>query len=300
MENLTHALYMAFAVFVFIIAFTLTLYMVNKLNKQIWTALTLVLFGFAGNNNVNAEGSEIMNHRIAVKGSFSMPFTKYDDTFNKLTGLAGNDAKKSENFKWAAGGGVEYDYFFNPYFGLGGEGLAGYQKLAKYSFGKATATPAKESEEAKPAGEAKKEEGKEVVFSGFYLNPSLVLSSNFLTDGFTFDEEEGCASSLKAGANVKIGANFNFGKVDYSKVDGFSDEKKQAKLPLCTFAVEPSLYAELPLGLGLEVGYRMGLFGDILKVKDFDGCEVSFELESDSMCHAGGISSTIIVVIVIL
>jgi len=39
MENLTHALYMAFAVFVFIIAFTLTLYMVNKLNS---TAKTLV------------------------------------------------------------------------------------------------------------------------------------------------------------------------------------------------------------------------------------------------------------------
>lgn len=251
--------------------------MVNKLNKQIWTALTLVLFGFAG-NSAKAEGSEIMNHRIAVKGSFSMPFTKYDDTFNKLTGLAGNDAKKSENFKWAAGGGIEYDYFFNPYFGLGVEVLAGYQKLAKYDFGKATETSAKDGE-AKPAGEAKKEEGKEVVFSGAYLNTNLLLSTNFLADGFTFDEEEGCASSLKAGANVKIGANFNFKKADYSKVDGLSDEKKQAQLPLCTFAVEPSLYAELPLGLGLEVGYRMGLFGDILKVKE--------EKKEDSKATAG-------------
>lgn len=39
MENLTHALYMAFAVFVFIIAFTVCLYLIDKLNI---TAKTLV------------------------------------------------------------------------------------------------------------------------------------------------------------------------------------------------------------------------------------------------------------------
>ena len=44
-------------------------------------------------------------------------------------------------------------------------------------------------------------------------------------------------------------------------------KKKQAQLPTWTLAAEPALYCELPLGLGLEVGYRMGLLKDVLVKK---------------------------------
>ncbi len=217
----------------------------NKYNKQVLLASICAICGI---NTVKAE-SEIMNHRIVVKAGGMLPFTNYDEAFKKVTEVEA----KSENFKFGVGGGVEYEFFINPYFGVGVDVLAGYQKLAQFK--------------------ADQKENKDVFlgFGGFYLNPSLSLISNFIEDGCAFDEEEGCAAGIKAGLKVNLGANLCFCKADYKDIKfggvEVKDEKKQAQLPTCTLAAEPALYCELPLGLGFEVGYRMGLLKDILVKK---------------------------------
>ena len=211
----------------------------SKFNKQVLFASICALFGA---NYVKAAGNDIMNHRIVVKAGGMLPFTNYDDAFNKVADLKD---KKSENFKWGVGGGVEYEFFINPYFGIGVDVFAGYQKLAQY----------------------KADKDKILGFGGFYLNPSLSLISNFIEDGCSFDEEEGCAAGMKAGLKVNLGADLCFGKAEYKDIqfDGKDvADAKQAQLPNWTLAAEPALYCELPLGLGLEVGYRMGLLKDIL------------------------------------
>ena len=210
----------------------------SKFNKQVLFASFCALFGV---KNVIAAGNDIMNHRIVVKAGGMLPFTKYDDAFNKVTGVTA----KSENFKFGVGGGVEYEFFINPYFGIGVDVFAGYQKLAQY----------------------KAENDKILGFGGVYLNPSLSLISNFIEEGCSFDEEEGCAAGLKAGLKVNLGANLCFGKAEYKDIKFGNSEvaaDKQAQLPTWTLAAEPALYCELPLGLGLEVGYRMGLLKDVL------------------------------------
>lgn len=212
----------------------------SKFNKQVLFASICAIFGV---KNVIAAGNDIMNHRIVVKAGGMLPFTKYDDAFNKVTGL--KDNKKSENFKFGVGGGVEYEFFINPYFGIGVDVFAGFQKLAQY----------------------KADSDKILGFGGVYLNPSLSLISNFIEEGCSFDEEEGCAAGLKAGLKVNLGANLCFGKAEYKDIKFGNSEvaaDKQAQLPTWTLAAEPALYCELPLGLGLEVGYRMGLLKDVL------------------------------------
>lgn len=214
----------------------------SKFNKQVLFASICAIFGV---NHVKAAGNDIMNHRIVVKAGGMLPFTNYDDAFNKVTELKG---QKSENFKFGVGGGVEYEFFINPYFGIGVDVFAGYQKLAQY----------------------KAENDKILGFGGVYLNPSLSLISNFIEEGCSFDGEEGCAAALKAGFKVSLGANLCFGKADYNEIkfnNAAVDEKNQAQLPTWTLAAEPALYCELPLGLGLEVGYRMGLLKDVLVKK---------------------------------
>jgi hypothetical protein len=211
----------------------------SKFNKQVLFASICAIFGV---KNVIAAGNDIMNHRIVVKAGGMLPFTKYDDAFNKVTGLTD---KKSENFKFGVGGGVEYEFFINPYFGIGVDVFAGFQKLAQY----------------------KADSDKILGFGGVYLNPSLSLISNFIEEGCSFDEEEGCAAGLKAGLKVNLGANLCFGKAEYKDIKFGNSEvaaDKQAQLPTWTLAAEPALYCELPLGLGLEVGYRMGLLKDVL------------------------------------
>lgn len=213
----------------------------SKFNKQVLFASFCALFGV---KHVKAAGNDIMNHRIVVKAGGMLPFTNYDDAFNKVTGVTA----KSENFKFGVGGGVEYEFFINPYFGIGVDVFAGYQKLAQY----------------------KAENDKILGFGGVYLNPSLSLISNFIEEGCSFDEEEGCAAGLKAGLKVNLGANLCFGKAEYKDIKFGSSEvaaDKQAQLPTWTLAAEPALYCELPLGLGLEVGYRMGLLKDVLVKK---------------------------------
>ena len=78
----------------------------SKFNKQVLFASICAIFGV---NNVKAKGNDIMNHRIVVKAGGMLPFTNYDDAFNKVTELKD---KKSENFKFGFGGGVEYDSSF--------------------------------------------------------------------------------------------------------------------------------------------------------------------------------------------
>lgn len=211
----------------------------SKFNKQVLFASICAIFGV---KHVKAAGNDIMNHRIVVKAGGMLPFTNYDDAFNKVAELKD---KKSENFKWCVGGGVEYEFFINPYFGIGVDVFAGYQKLAQY----------------------KADSDKILGFGGFYLNPSLSLISNFIEEGCSFDEEEGCAAGIKAGLKVNVGANLCFGKAEYKDIKFGNSEvaaDKQAQLPTWTLAAEPALYCELPLGLGLEVGYRMGLLKDVL------------------------------------
>lgn len=217
----------------------------SKFNKQVLFASICALFGA---NYVKAAGNDIMNHRIVVKAGGMLPFTNYDDAFNKVVELKD---KTSANFKFGVGGGVEYEFFINPYFGIGVDVFAGYQKLAQY----------------------KADNDKILGFGGVYLNPSLSLISNFIEEGCSFDEEEGCAAGIKAGLKVNLGANLCFGKADYKDITfdngskKFDDEKNQAQLPTWTLAAEPALYCELPLGLGLEVGYRMGLLNDVFVKK---------------------------------
>lgn len=217
----------------------------SKFNKQILFASICAIFGV---NNVNAKGNDIMNHRIVVKAGGMFPFTKYDEAFKKVTGV---EKAESKNFKFGVGGGVEYEFFINPYFGIGVDVFAGYQKLAQY----------------------KADSEKILGFGGVYLNPSLSLISNFIEEGCSFDEEEGCAAGIKAGLKVNLGANLCFGKADYKDITfdngskKFEDEKNQAQLPTWTLAAEPALYCELPLGLGLEVGYRFGFLNDVLVKK---------------------------------
>ena len=214
----------------------------SKFNKQVLFASICAIFGV---NHVKAAGNDIMNHRIVVKAGGMLPFTNYDDAFNKVTELKN---QKSENFKFGVGGGVEYEFFINPYFGIGVDVFAGYQKLAQY----------------------KDEKDKILGFGGIYLNPSMSLISNFIEEGCSFDDEAGCAAALKAGFKVSLGANLCFGKAEYKDIKLGNSEvaaDKQAQLPTWTLAAEPALYCELPLGLGLEVGYRMGLLKDVLVKK---------------------------------
>jgi hypothetical protein len=215
----------------------------SKFNKQV---LFVALCAICGVNNVNAKGNDIMIHRIVVKAGGMFPFTKYDDAFSKVSGI---EKAESKNFKFGVGGGVEYEFLINPYFGIGVDVFAGYQKLAQI--------------------EADKKDNKDMFlgFGGFYLNPSLSLISNFIEEGCSFDEEEGCAAGIKAGLKVNLGANLCFSKADYNEIrfnNTAVEEKNQAQLPTWTLAAEPALYCELPLGLGLEVGYRMGLLKDVL------------------------------------
>ena len=66
----------------------------SKFNKQV---LFVSIFAIFGVNNANAKGNDIMNHRIVVKAGGMLPFTNYDDAFNKVTELKD---KKSNNFKF--------------------------------------------------------------------------------------------------------------------------------------------------------------------------------------------------------
>ena len=239
----------------------------SKFNKQVLFASICALLDA---NFVKAAGNDIMNHRIVVKAGGMLPFTNYDDAFNKVAELKD---KTSANFKFGVGGGVEYEFFINPYFGIGVDVFAGYQKLAQY----------------------KADNDKILGFGGVYLNPSLSLISNFIEEGCSFDEEEGCAAGIKAGLKVNLGANLCFGKADYKDITfdngskKFEDEKNPAQLPTWTLAAEPALYCELPLGLGLEVGYRMGLLKDVL-VKKADGkkteTDANKENKVSSFSHA--------------
>ena len=225
-----------------------------KFNKQIWAAIACALFGI---NNVKAESSEIMNHRIVAKGAGIFPLfhvNNMEDAVKAITGV--NDAK-NESFKFLAGFGVEYNYWFNPYFGAGLDVLGGYRGFGQYRW----------RDDAS---------GKENVIDlglGCCLNTDVKVLVNFLSDGFSFDEEEGCAAGLKAGAYCKSGVTFNFGDPKYDENGALKDKKNQVVFARLNPAVEVGAFFELPCGLGGELGGR-GLFGNILRPAEIvDGNE---------------------------
>lgn len=260
----------------------------SKLNKNILVALAVAFLGISNVSKADAEDS-LMSNRLAVKVTGGLNFGSADNYFKAVKWAGFNDDKdvKADNFKWNVGGALEYEWFLNPYIGVGLNVDLGYQKLYAVSFGKNDSSNANQQN-----GNTNSDNAKEVAFSGCYLNPTLRIIGNFLEDGLIFDEEEEQAAGFKAGVFMDCGGGLNFGSPDYSKIDNLKDNKKaQLKLNLFNFCLGGGAFFELPLGIGMEVGYKafMGQLLDHVEGKG-EGSSSSENKDVEFVRHGVNIS----------
>lgn len=232
----------------------------SKLNKNVLFALTVAFLGL-GNISKAEDNDALMNHRLVAKVGGAFNIGPANEAFKKITG----EEKKSDNFKWSAGGSLEYDYFFNTAFGVGLDFDIAYQQLWKFDFNKKnTGNDATSSQ-----SDANKADKDQVIsFGGVYLAPSIKFLYNFLEDGLIFDEENEEAAGSKFGIALNCGYAMNFGcKNDYKKVNELNSlgEENQAKLTLGNVLGKVGVFFELPMGFGAEVNYK-ALFGKSLEV----------------------------------
>lgn len=126
-----------------------------------------------------------------------------------------------------------------------------------------------------------------------FLIPTVRVVGNFLEDGFIYDEEEESAAGFKAGAYLGVGPKFNFGSVDYSKIESLptvkATKKMQPQLGMVSFLGELGFFGELPLGIGLEASVNFH-FGDNLKPAEKNESSSSAsgsEVQKDSLFGVG-------------
>lgn len=228
----------------------------SKLNKNVLFALTVAFLG-VGNISKAEDNDALMSHRLVAKLGGAYNIGSANEAFKKIT----EQDKKSDNFKFSAGGSLEYDYFFNTAFGVGLDLDFAYQQLWKFDFSDKNANANAGQNDAN-----KTDKSKVVNLGGFYFAPSVKVLYNFLEDGFIFDEENEEAAGSKFGVALNCGYAMNFGdKPDYSKITEIAGEEKQAKLTLGNVIGKVGVFFELPMGFGAEVNYK-ALFGKSLEV----------------------------------